>query len=60
MIKFKMLIITPRNDGCFVEVEQLFSCKLKVTMISQTGNHVTADEIEPSELAAWIDDHRDW
>lgn len=54
-------IITPRNDGCFVNVVKLANGKLKITMVSTKGTIVDEQgEMEPAELFDWIESRTDW
>lgn len=59
-INFTVRIITGRDDGGWILVEQQEDGRLKLIMKSNTGAIITSDTIPAAEFAQWIHNHHDW
>lgn len=59
-VNFTVRIITGRDDGGWILVEQQEDGRLKLIMKSNTGAIITSDTIQKADFAQWIHDHHDW
>lgn len=53
-------IITARNDGCTVMIEEQPDNALMVRMVSNNGTVVIEELIQKAELFDWLDEKQDW